>query len=101
MKTHENKPEVHFGLLGLKLGNIIEFNETGESFMVVSGNGTSENGGRLVKSEIFLGNMLFSITLATRRLLKDKYDPDVDVWELWSYKGSTLRTLFNDRSKLE
>lgn len=89
---------IHFGLLGLKIGDIIVFNETNDEFIVSSGDGTpGANGGTLVRNERITGDALFSIRLATRRLKKDNYDPDEDIWKLWSYKGKTLRTILEER----
>jgi hypothetical protein len=90
---------IHFGLIGIKIGDIIEFMPTGDKFKVASGNGTPQNGGTLVENKKVLGTVLFDIKSATRRLLGERFDEEVDLWETWEFEGKSLRELYEGREK--
>ena len=89
---------IHFGLIGIKIGDIIRFKPTGDKFKVASGNGTPENGGDLISSEQILGTDLFSIKLATRRLLGKQFKEQADLWKMWEFKGKTLKELYDRKA---
>lgn len=91
--------EEHFGLLGISTGDHIVFAESGQEFLVTSGRGTPDNGGELISPMPYDG-VNYSIRVITKRLLKERWTDDVDVWALWKYREHTLRELFMLREKL-
>lgn len=91
--------EEHFGLIGISIGDHIVFAETGQEFVVTSGEGAPGNGGELISPVPFDG-VNYSIRVITRRLLEERWTDDVDVWALWKYRRYTLRELFELRKDL-
>ena len=97
MERRKSVKRVHFGLVGVKAGDVVTFLPTNQMFMVNSGNGTPENGGTLVSSSEILGPGLFSLRLATRLLLGEHFNPRADVCALWAFGGKTLRAVYKER----
>ena len=95
---------IDFGTLGLKIGDEICFKPTGEIFHVGSGNGTPGNGGtliRLPRPEPRSGGSLFSIRALTRLLRDGNLPYELDVYDLWTYKGKTFREIYEGIEKIE
>ncbi len=94
----DKKIHIHFGLLGIKMGQRITFIPTEEEFQVASGAGTPDNGGTLVRNPGALGPDLFSLRAATRRLLAYQLNNCDDIWALWKFRGVTLRSIYEQRN---
>lgn len=88
---------IHFGTIGLKIGDRIRFRNDNIYFIVSSGEGTPNNGGTLVRGQNWTRNELWSLRLATRRLLGAKFHDGIDAWSYWSYKGKTLREIYESK----
>ncbi len=88
---------LHFGLIGLGIGDTIDFIPTRQKFRVASGNGTPDNGGSSVLNVDVLGKGLYSIRLAAKRMLGYRYNDGIDIWGLWGFKGRTLREIYRDK----
>ena len=93
------KNRIDFGDIGIKIGDEIVFRmQPTLPFVVASGNGTPGNGGTLVKySAPNTPRAAFSLRAITRQLLGSAFSHDSDIYELWSYRGRTLRSLYNTR----
>jgi hypothetical protein len=89
---------IHFGLMGIKIGDVIKFIPTGEEFKVNSGNGTPENGGDLIINKKILGEGSYSIRLATKRLLGECFNENADIFEFWEFEGKTLRVMYDEKA---
>jgi hypothetical protein len=83
--------KIDFGVLGLKIGDQISFCQTGEEFVVASGNGTPGNGGTLVLAPMFFPEGPCSLALLTKRLLGGA--PALDVLALWKWQDLFLNHL--------
>ena len=88
--------KIDFGTIGVKIGDIITFQGNDTLFSVTSGNGTPGNGGTLIGYADYSIVGSFSIRYLTKRLLGVELTDDIDVFELWSYKGRTLRSIYNE-----
>lgn len=91
--------DIHFGLIGLKIGDQISFRHTELKATVASGTGTPENGGSMVRSTEADPSVLFSLKALTRKLLDGKMNDQTDIWDIRYYEGASLREL-NDANSL-
>lgn len=87
---------IHFGTIGLKIGDKITFRDDNDVFVVSSGNGTPDNGGSLVSYEDGREEGLFSLRFMTRMLLGDEFSDQTDIWNYWKHQGRTLREIFEE-----
>jgi len=85
-----------FGTLGLKIDDEICFRPTGQIFKVGSGNGTPGNGGTMIQNP---GVGICSIRFMTRRLLNGELPDDLDIYELWEYRGKTFREISDEKKQ--
>jgi len=90
------KKHIHFGLVGIKIGDVIHFDQSPDiAIKVGSGTGTPDNGGTLV---YFVENRSFGlcpIIGMTRKLMNVKKIPDdFDLWSHWIHKGLSLREIY-------
>ena len=83
----------HFGLIGLKIGDEITFQDSVTTVTIGSGNGTPDNGGTLVSRREEPG--LISLRLLTRNLLANAWRDDLDIWKCWRYENRTLREMLD------
>lgn len=87
--------KIDFGTIGIKINDIIYFKENPEIwFKVGSGKGTPNNGGTLLIDNHDKG--LISLRLATKNILGEGFNPDSDIFDLWTFRGTTLRDLYNE-----
>ncbi len=91
--------DIHFGDLGLKIGDEITFIKDNKKFIVSSGNGTPDNGGTLVRYPEQGTNNLYCLRYMSRRLLADEFEETEDIFERWEYKGITLRKMWLTKNK--
>jgi len=91
--------KIDFGTIGIKIGDIITFQGNDTLFSVASGRGIPGNGGTLIRYADERILMSFSIRYLTKRLLGTELPDDIDVFELWSYKGRTLRSIYDENIK--
>ncbi len=89
-----NKNTIHFGTLGLKPGSEIKLADGDVRLLVASGDGTPENGGKLVMKP-GVPRRYWSLPVMTRELLQGDYDPGMDIWKLWTFEGETLRARYS------
>jgi hypothetical protein len=89
---------IDFGTLGLKIGDEVCFKPTGEIFHVGSGDGTPGNGGTIIQTSEPDSNgcSLFSIRAMTSRLRDGNLPYELDVYQLWTYRGKTFREIYED-----
>ncbi|MBU1053044.1 MAG: hypothetical protein KKC46_04340 [Proteobacteria bacterium] len=94
------KEKIDFGDVGIKIGDLVIFSETGDQFYIGSGKGVLGNGGGLLSyaDESYTG--LHSIRLITKRYLGGKFDDNIDEYELFTYEGKTLRQIYNDKIQI-
>lgn len=84
--------KIDFGTIGIKIGDTINFiRDPSITYKIGSGNGTPDNGGTLLIDED--NGSLSSITVITKKLMGKDFNTDLDIFELWLYKGETLRTM--------
>ncbi len=88
-----DKNTIHFGTLGLKPGTEIRLMGRDVTLLVASGNGTPENGGKLVMKPD-CPHRYWDLAVMTRELLQKDFDPATDIWTLWEFKGETLRARY-------
>lgn len=118
-ETATDSETIHFGTIGVKIDDRIVFKEYGLEVFVASGDGSPSNGGRLVRFQTeadlqkhfeagaleALGaealHTLYDLPYATRLLLKDRWDPRMDVFELWTSNGRSLRSLYEEKRARE
>lgn len=84
---------LHFGLIGLTIGDFIDFKHDNVRAMVASGDGTPENGGSMVRVPDIDPVVAYSLKAMTRKLLDGKLDEATDIWDLWLYEGTSLREM--------
>ena len=87
--------KMDFGTVGIKIGDKVSFKDSDIGFLVASGNGTPGNGGTMVKYEDRREIGGFSLLYMTRRLLGGIIPEKTDIFELWTYKDETLRSIHN------
>ena len=85
--------KIDFGTIGIKIGDIITFQPANEKYMVGSGNGTPGNGGTLLIDP--KNKSLSSLLFVTKYLLDEEFNYNIDIFQLWYYKGQSLRALHN------
>lgn len=90
------KPEVYFPDVGLKMGDIIIFNETGEQVQI-SSTGDSLIV-QLIDRERGPRTELFSLSIVVKRHLGRELRDDEDLFEFFTYQGKTLRRMFEEQS---
>lgn len=86
--------KIHFGTIGVKIGDEIVFKKNGRVFFVSSGNGTPENGGTLVNDPNKKNSKLYSLLHITKKMMGDEYNEGEDIFSLWTFKGESLRSIF-------
>ena len=93
METH-----IDFGHLGLRVGDALQFDpRPAIRFVVGSGDGTPGKSGTLIQYRDGRETGYFSLRVMTRRLMGHRFKEDQDIFELWSYRGKTLRAIYNER----
>lgn len=87
--------KIDFGTVGIKIYDRVTFIETGDVFIVGSGRGVPGNGGTLLGYENNPAKGLFSIRCITKLLQGQRFNNNIDLFELWTYEGRTLRSMHN------
>jgi len=87
--------KIDFGIIGLKIGDVIFFKPSNKEFKVGSGNGTPGNGGCLLQWEDQEFQGLMSIRLATKKLINRDSINDTELLRFWTFNGKTLRNLYD------
>lgn len=90
---------IHFGTLGLKIGDEITYIKDDTKFIVSSGNGTPENGGTMIRYHGDDSNHHYSLRYMSRRLMGDEFDETKDIFELWAYEGETLTKIWRKKQQ--
>ena len=98
-KNKQNK--IDFGSVGLRIGDEIRFiHSSDERFVVTCGIGIPGDGGTFVKPfKKQEESVNYSLKGMTKRLLKVSVLPDVDIWQMWEYKGKNLRTIYEENKQ--
>lgn len=90
---------IDFGTIGLKIGDKITFNKGNKLFLVASGKGIPGNGGTLVCYPGRYDGNMFTLHCITHRLMGNEYSKAEDIYELWEYRGETLRSIYNNKRR--
>jgi hypothetical protein len=95
---------IHFGTIGIKIGDKISFEGNEDVFIVSSGDGTPDNGGTLVyyedKRELYRFRPLDNMTERLMGIENIQCIEDIeglDLWSLWFYKGKSLRSIYDEK----
>ncbi|MEI6090827.1 MAG: hypothetical protein WCR42_10275 [bacterium] len=91
-----NSNRINFSTIGLKIGDEILFeNDPKQAFDVGCGDGNPRyRGSQVLYKEDTSGS--FSLKLVTRKLMGEKFNDEIDIFEPWTYKGHTLRAIFEE-----
>lgn len=82
--------KIDFGTIGIKIGDIIVHEHTENEYKVGSGAGVPGNGGTLIQWKI---GELRSIRSATKILMGNDFNEESDLFNMWTFKGRTLREI--------
>jgi hypothetical protein len=91
---------IDFGDIGLKIGDVIQFSFNKELYTVASGAGVPGNGGTLVENPDKKEGGLISLRLLTRRKMGIHFDEDMDIFQVYTFKGRPLRTIYQEKIKV-
>ena len=86
---------IDFGVIGLKIDDELRFKQKPEIEFRVS-----SNPGHLIRYQDD-SYCLYTIRALTKKLMNlDRFNDVLDVWDLWLYKGKTLRQIKRENEDL-